>query len=506
MAEVLYCKQGLMGSKMELHIAPEGLTLVGRSGRSSTEYAPLADVTGVAARQRGKVADLTVTFGAQRPAWALNGLPAASAAWAESVITEERDALDKRGRPEYSTALPANELAEMCAQMVASRDGRAAVDLADLILAQGVLYGASDVHFDPFSQAVVVRFRMDGVLYDMARIDPIIKRQLAARLKVVSHLTTFKKSVAQEGRAALKIGERTVDLRFSSIPTIHGEKVAVRIFDPAKSIFALADLGMTAEMLASLEKMLAAPQGTILLTGPSGSGKTTTLYAALGYLRENRRNLSSIATVEDPVEYDLQVVNQTQVNSASGLTFASALRTVLRQDPEVIMIGEIRDSETADIAIQAGLTGHLVLSTVHARSAAGVLLRLIDLGVEPYLLASSVSAVLSQRLVRTVCKDCAKEYVPTVEDRERFGLKGDDRFTAGAGCEKCANTGYRGRTGVFQLLPISEAMRDLVLKRCSLSELESQVEQERVKSLLDDGLAKARAGITTLEELTRVLG
>jgi type II secretory ATPase GspE/PulE/Tfp pilus assembly ATPase PilB-like protein len=506
MAEVLYCKQGLTGPKLELHIAPEGLTLVGRSGRNSTEYAPLADITGVAAKPRGKVSDLMVTFGAQRPAWMLSGLPAANAAWAESVITEERDALAKRGRPEYSAAVPASQLAEMCAAMVASGDSRATVDLVDLILAQGVLYGASDVHFDPFSQAILVRFRLDGVLYDMVRIDPAIKRHLAARLKVVSHLTTFKRSVAQEGRAALKLGTRTVDLRFSSIPTIHGEKVAVRIFDPAKSIFALADLGMTAEMLASLEKMLAAPQGSILLTGPSGSGKTTTLYASLGHLRENRRNLSSIATVEDPVEYDLQVVNQTQVNSASGLTFSSALRTVLRQDPEVIMIGEIRDSETADIAIQAGLTGHLVLSTVHARSAAGVLLRLIDLGVEPYLLASSVSAVLSQRLVRTLCKECAKDYTPTAEERGRFGLKGDDRFAAGAGCDKCSNTGYRGRAGVFQLLPITEAMRDLVLKRCSLSELENQVEQERVKSLFDDGLAKARAGITTLEELTRVLG
>ena len=506
MAEVLYCKRGIVGPRMELHIAPEGLTLVGRTGSGSTEYAPLTDITGVVANQRRGGADLTISFGTGQPSWVLQGLPATSAKWAESVIVEERNAVAKRGRPEYSQPVPAGQLAGMCADIVTTRDGHAAVDLVDFILSQGVLHGASDVHFDPYSQAVVVRFRLDGVLYDVARLDPSIRRKLSSRLKVVSKLATFKKSVAQEGRAALRMADRTVDLRFSSIPTIHGEKVAVRIFDPAKGVFALADIGMSAEMLASLERMLMAPQGTVLLTGPSGSGKTTTIYSALGYLRENKKNLSSIATVEDPVEYDLQVVNQTQVNQAAGLTFASALRTVLRQDPEVIMIGEIRDSETADIAVQAGLTGHMVLSTVHARSAAGVLLRLVDLGVEPYLLASSLSAVLSQRLVRTVCKNCAKEYIPTAEERERFGLSGDDRLAIGSGCEKCGNSGYLGRTGIFQLLPITEEMRELVLRRASLAELEAQVEREHVASLLDDGLAKARAGITTLEELGRVLG
>lgn len=482
MAEILHVKQGLMGPKLELHIAPEGLTLV-QVGTGRTDYAPITDISNVIADKRGRVADLTVSFGELRPAWTLKGIPAASAQWAQSVITEERNALAKRERPEYSQPVPGNQIHDMCVQLLASGDGHAAVDLVDFLLAQAVLHGASDVHFDPYADAIVVRFRLDGVLYDVARLDPSVKRRLAARLKVVSKLATFRKSVAQEGRAALRIGERTVDLRFSSIPTIHGEKVAVRIFDPAKAIFALGDLGMNEQMLASLQRMLMAPQGTILLTGPSGSGKTTTMYASLGYLRENKRNLSSIATVEDPVEYDLQVVNQTQVNTASGLTFANALRTVLRQDPEVIMIGEIRDSETADIAIQAGLTGHLVLSTVHARSAAGVLLRLIDLGVEPYLLASSVTAVLAQRLVRKVCKECN-----------------------GKGCEKCGNTGYSGRTGIFQLLPISDEMRECVLKRKSLAELEQQVAAERVPSLLDDGQAKVRAGITTPEELTRVLG
>lgn len=263
---------------------------------------------------------------------------------------------------------------------------------------------------------------------------------------------------------------------------------------------------MSAEMLESFEKFLVQPQGTVLLTGPAGSGKTTTMYAALEFLRANRKNLSSIATVEDPVEYDLQVVNQTQVNAASGLTFANALRTVLRQDPEVIMIGEIRDSETAEIAVQAGLTGHMILSTVHARSAAGVLLRLIDLGVEPYLLASSVTAVLSQRLVRRVCQSCARDYVPTEAERQKHRLRADQRFVEGGGCEKCGGTGYSGRVGIFQLMPVSEAMREMVLRRSPLFAMEEQVESERIASLADDGVSKAGAGLTTLEELDRVLG
>lgn len=506
MAETLRCKQGLLGPRTELHIAPEGLTLVGRTGSESAEYAPIADIASVTAKTRGRVADLTVSFGTGRPTWLIRSIPISSAKWAESVIIEECEALAKHSKQDYTRATPLNQMGDACARIVASGDEHAAVDLVDFILAQGVLHGASDVHFDPYSSAIVVRFRLDGVLYDVAVLDSAIRRRLSSRLKVVSKLATFKKSVAQEGRAALRIGDRTVDLRFSSLPTIHGEKVAVRVFDPAQMRFSLADLGMSSGMLNSLQKMLMSPQGTVLLTGPSGSGKTTTIYSSLKYLRENRKNLSSIATVEDPVEYDLQVVNQTQVNAASGLTFANALRTVLRQDPEVIMIGEIRDSETADIAIQAGLTGHMVLSTVHARSAAGVLLRLIDLGVEPYLLASSLSAVLSQRLVRKVCTNCAGQYVPTAEERERFGLKNDERFTIGTGCEHCAGTGYVGRIGVFQLLPISEQMRELVLRRSSLTELEKMVAEEHVQSLLDDGLAKARAGVTTIEELIRVLG
>lgn len=483
MAEVLQHKPGLFGPKLELHIAPEGLTMVGHTGPDSAEFAPIADISQVTLEKRGKRGNLTISFGQARPAWSLSGLQLAVAEWAAAAIEEERSALEKRGKPEYTQQAPIDALEPACRRMVSERDGRAVVDIVDFLLAQGVLHGASDVHFDPYDREIVVRYRLDGVLQDVARLDSGIKKPLTSRLKVVSRLATFKKSVAQEGRAELRIGDRTVDFRFSSIPTIHGEKVTARIFDPAKSILNIGDLGMTPEMQETFQRMLMQPQGTILLTGPSGSGKTTTMYAALGYLRENKKNLSSIATVEDPVEYDLQVVNQTQVNKASGLTFANALRTILRQDPEVIMIGEIRDTETAQIAVQAGLTGHMILSTVHAQSAAGVLLRLVDLGVEPYLLTSSVSAVVSQRLVRKVCAECS-----------------------GAGCGSCANTGYSGRTGIFQILPVSQELREMVLRRESLSELEQQAQREHVRTMLDDGRDKVRAGITTQDELIRVLG
>ncbi|MCL5103856.1 MAG: GspE/PulE family protein [Armatimonadetes bacterium] len=506
MAEILYHKQGFLGPKLELHIAPEGLTLVGRGGKESVEYAPVAEISDVTIKPRGRKANVSIMFGGARPAWQLNGLAAPAAEWVEAVIGEEKSAADKQTTPAYSKKMLIDEVHAMCSNILSTSKEHAAVDLVDFLLAQGILHGASDVHFDPYSDSVAVKFRLDGVLSDVAQLDSGIKPKLTTRLKVVSRLATFKKSITQEGRAAVRMGSRTVDLRFSAIPTIHGEKVAVRIFDPAKGIFAIDQLGMGAEMVSTFRKMLMQPQGTILLTGPASSGKTTTMYAALTYLRENRKNLSSIATVEDPVEYDLQVVNQTQVNNTAGLTFATALRTVLRQDPEVIMIGEIRDRETADIAVQAGLTGHMILSTVHARSAAGVLLRMIDLGVEPFLLTSSVTAVLSQRLVRTICKSCAKDCVPTDEERERFGLKGSDRFYTGRGCEKCDHTGYSGRTGIFQLAPISDAVRDMVLRRCSLGELETQFGQEQIGTMLKDGLEKAGSGITTLEELTRVLG
>lgn len=506
MAEVLYHKTGLFGRGVELHIAPEGLTLVGRAGPESAEFAPLSDIEDVSVGRGRRRTDLTVSFGPSRPAWTLSRLPSDAAEWAQAVINEEKSAADKLERPEFNRADPLDWLDAQCQAILSARDGRATVELVDYVLAQGVLHDASDVHFDPYGDALVVRYRLDGLLHDVARLDASVKRQLTARLKVVSRLATYKKSIAQEGRAAARIAGRTVDFRFSSIPTIHGEKVCVRVFDPAKSIFALDALGMSPDTLDTFSGMLLQPQGLILLTGPSSSGKTTTMYASLNFLRANRKNLSSIATVEDPVEYDLQVVNQTQVNTTAGLTFAGALRTVLRQDPEVIMIGEIRDSETAAIAVQAGLTGHLIMSTVHARSAAGVLLRLIDLGVEPYLLASSVTGVLSQRLVRTVCESCAGPYEPTADEQAHFGLEGEGRYAAGAGCGACSGTGYTGRTGIFQLLPVTDEMRELVLRKASLAELEQQAQRERIRSLREDGLDKARAGVTTLEELRRVLG
>jgi type II secretory ATPase GspE/PulE/Tfp pilus assembly ATPase PilB-like protein len=327
------------------------------------------------------------------------------------------------------------------------------------------------------------------------------------RLKVVSKLTVFRHDVPQEGRIVAKAHGRSVDLRVSILPTIHGEKVTVRLFDPDRGLFDLQEIGFQPEMQEQFQSLLNASQGTLLLTGPSNSGKTTTLYAALRSLHDTHHSLSSIATVEDPVEYDLQVINQTQTNPAVGLTFAAGLRTVLRQDPEVIMIGEIRDQETAEIAIRAGLTGHLILSTVHARSAPGVFVRLLDIGVEPFLVASSVTGVLSQRLVRTICPDCAQPDDPSPELRAKFSLDGTSaNFRRGAGCAHCHGTGFAGRTGIFELLVVTDALREKVLQKATVGELERQAREAGAATLADDGVAKAGAGVTTLDEVARVCG
>jgi len=296
-----------------------------------------------------------------------------------------------------------------------------------------------------------------------------------------------------------------VDVRTTLLPTLHGEKAVLRLFDPGRSVIRLGDLGMADATQKAWEELLQQPQGMLLLTGPSNHGKTTTLYASLQFLHENRRDLSNLCTVEDPVEYDLRVVNQTQVNHAAGLTFAAGLRTVLRQDPEVIMIGEIRDEETAEIALRAGLTGHLILSTVHAPSAAGVFARLVDLGCPPFLVASAVSGVLAQRLIRTICPECRQAAPPPADLLARWGLDASEgEWSRGAGCSACGGSGYRGRTGVFQLLRVNEAVREGVLAGQTTGELERLAGADA--ALREDAVAKAAAGVTTLEEVARVLG
>jgi type II secretory ATPase GspE/PulE/Tfp pilus assembly ATPase PilB-like protein len=435
-------------------------------------------------------------------------LIAEQADWAAVLITDEIERRARRADPIMRSQVPPGELPGAVDKLIASGDG-AIPALVDLLLVQGVFHSASDVHFEPYHRELRVRFRIDGILEDIAALDAGLTGAVLARLKLLANLALFRRDVPQEGRVVIDLEDRSVDFRVSVLPTLHGEKAVVRIFDSATALRKLGELGMAPDVQEEYVSLLARPQGTILLTGPANSGKTTTLYASIQHIHEQRRGLASIVTVEDPVEYDLGLVSQTQVNPTAGLTFASGLRTVLRQDPEVIMVGEIRDAETAEIAVRAGLTGHLVLSTAHARSAAGVFARLLDMGIEPFLVTSSVSAVVAQRLVRTVCPDCAQEDHPSADLLARAGLReipAGARFTIGKGCDACRQTGYRGRTGVFHLLPMSSELRDLVMARLPAQELEQKAAQAAPGSLLTAGVQKAAEGITSLAEVVRVIG
>lgn len=489
-----------MGARM--HVAPEGITLVDDAG-VVVGTAGYADVTEVAAGTQGRKSLLTVRFG-QLGAWNLEGLHTLQARFAAELIQDQLSALHRRALPLYSQAQPLAQIRDH-ARGLLSTSSRAVVDMLDFLLSQAAHHGASDIHVEPFPNELRVRYRIDGCLVDVLEIPLIWQQRLFARLKILANLAIYRSDTPQEGRLAIHLSDRTVDVRATLLPTLHGEKAVLRLFDPAKSLLGLEQLGMRDETRAEWERLLQQPQGVLLLTGPSNHGKTTTMYASLSYLNEHRRDLSNLCTVEDPVEYDLRVVNQTQVNNQAGLTFATGLRTVLRQDPEVIMIGEIRDEETAEIAVRAGLTGHLILSTVHAPSAAGVFPRLVDLGCEPFMVASAVSAVLAQRLVRTVCKECRGKAEPTPRQRALLSLDGEPgQWVRGAGCDQCAGTGYRGRTGIFHLLVVNDTLREGILAGKTTLEL------ERTAGLQDglraEALALAAAGVTTLDEVIRVVG
>jgi len=377
------------------------------------------------------------------------------------------------------------------------------------IIGDAVASGATDIHFIPTHSGLLVRFRHDGILRDMESLDANLKESVVARIKVLSNLIVYKRNVPQDGRIVRDVGltADNTELRVTTFPTIHGEKVSIRIFDSNRVLLTLENLGFSKKLTADVIRLLDNPQGTILLTGPSSSGKTTTIYAALKWLRQNKGEMSNIVTIEDPVEFDLKDVSQTQIEPALGLSFAAALRSILRQDPEVIMIGEVRDSETAQIAVEAGLTGHLIVSTIHSGSAAAVFTRLLEIGIEPFLVASSVTGVLSQRLVRLVCTECAEEYVPPEHLLKEFCIKrGESKaFRRGRGCERCKGAGYLGRTAIGEFLLVTEKIGDMVLKRTRTSDLAREAERQGMETLEKDGLRKVREGKTTLEELYRVL-
>ena len=369
--------------------------------------------------------------------------------------------------------------------------------LAWSLVEQVVAAGASDLHLEPMRDVVRVRIRVDGLLRELVRLPLAAHSTLVTQLKVAANMDIAEKRVPQDGRIALELDGRSVDLRLSTLPTTLGEKIAIRLL-AQQELLQLEELGFTQANLACYRRLFTQPNGLLLLTGPTGSGKTSTLYATLAELDAATRN---IITLEDPVEYSLPGINQVAVNRRSGMTFAKGLRAIVRQDPDVIMLGEIRDEETAGIAVQAALTGHLVLSTLHTNSAAGAVYRLLDMGIAPYLLAAALRGVVAQRLVRRLCPACRRQRTATAAERSFLGAA---TVWEQQGCEQCQAVGYRGRVAVQEVLPLTARLQQLVLQRALVEELEQAARAEGLRSLAEDAAAKALDGLTTVQELWRV--
>ena len=386
--------------------------------------------------------------------------------------------------------------------LLESEDDAPIIRLINAMLGEAIKEGASDIHIETFENQLIVRFRVDGVLREILRPNRKMSSMLVSRIKVMSKMDIAEKRVPQDGRISLRIAGRAVDVRVSTMPSSHGERVVLRLLDKNNARLDLKDLGMTLDNRTHFSGLIRKPHGIMLVTGPTGSGKSTTLYAGLSEINSKDRN---ILTVEDPIEFDLEGIGQTQVNPRVDMTFARGLRAILRQDPDVVMVGEIRDIETAQIAVQASLTGHLVLSTLHTNTAAGAITRLEDMGIEPFLLSSSLLSVLSQRLVRTLCKDCKKPHEPTSAERETLGIKGDEKVViySPVGCTACNHTGYRGRTGIHEQLIVDEHIRDLMHEGKGEQAIERHV-RKSTPSIRQDGCDKVLAGVTSLEEVLRV--
>ncbi len=382
------------------------------------------------------------------------------------------------------------------------------VRLVSSVLHQAVLDGASDIHIEPQARELAVRFRVDGVLREVMSVPPKLQSGVVARLKILGNLDIAERRLPQDGRFSVRLGGRKIDLRVASLPTVFGEKVVLRLLDTANVEAKLARLGFAPKTLEEYEKVFRRPYGTILVTGPTGSGKSTTLYATLAELNSSERN---IITVEDPVEYRLGGVNQIQVNPKVGLTFASALRSILRSDPDILMVGEIRDQETAKISVEAALTGHLVLATLHTNDAPAAVARLTEMGVEPFLTASAVDCVIAQRLARRLCESCKR---PTEVDEQVLSDLGFPfehwpgcylAFHEPVGCDRCGDVGYRGRVGVYEVMVVSDEVRDLIVGRAPAGDISRAAEEAGMLRLKEDGLIKAAQGVTTVEEVLRTV-
>ncbi|MBN1902349.1 type II secretion system ATPase GspE [Candidatus Sumerlaeota bacterium] len=378
------------------------------------------------------------------------------------------------------------------------------IKLVNLLLLQAIKDRASDLHVEPYGGVLRIRYRVDGVLREIPSPPKSLQLGLCSRLKVMANMNISETRLPQDGRIRLTIQGREVDLRVSTIPTVHGESIVMRILDKSMMMLGISQIGMTQEVLENFIKLIHIPNGIILVTGPTGCGKTTTLYAAVSEINNPE---DKIITTEDPVEYELPGIVQININAKVGLTFAACLRAILRQDPDIILVGEVRDLETAQTAVQASLTGHLVFSTLHTNSAAGTITRLIDMGVEPFLITSTLQAVLGQRLIRTICPNCKRNYEPTPEDLEEFGVTRSDVsdivFYKGAGCDECSYTGYKGRMGIFELLVLTEEVKDLILRRASTDEIQAMALHQGMITMRQDGWLKICLGLTTFEEVSR---
>lgn len=390
------------------------------------------------------------------------------------------------------------------ADLLDTSDEAPIIRFVNSLITQGYKERASDIHIEPFEKELAVRYRIDGILYDV--LQPPLKAHagIVSRIKIMAQLDIAEKRLPQDGRFRVRVAGSDVDIRVSTLPTAHGERIVLRLLDKASSILTLEQIGLDNDLLRQVRDMISKTHGVFLVTGPTGSGKTTTLYAALTRLNQREKN---IITVEDPIEYQLSGVGQIQVNSKINLTFANGLRSILRQDPDIIMVGEIRDQETADIVVQSALTGHMVFSTLHTNDAAGALTRLVEMGIEPFLAASSVVGIVAQRLVRRICPHCRASYEPPPEllaELAQEGLPQDAVFYRGQGCEHCLQIGYWGRIGIYELLPINDRVRELLLQNKDAASIRSAAMAQGMQPLRRAGLDKALAGQTSLEEVLRV--
>jgi general secretion pathway protein E len=415
----------------------------------------------------------------------------------ESALDVAGQMGDEMDLSRLANQLPTSE------DLLENTDDAPIIRLINAMFTQAIKRQASDIHIETYENQVLVRFRIDGVLHEVLELKRLIAPLVTSRVKVMAKLDIAEKRIPQDGRISLKIAQHFIDVRVSTLPSNHGERIVLRILDKQAANLDLNLLGMSKKNLQLIRQMISEPHGIILLTGPTGSGKTTSLYAMLMELNQVTQN---ILTIEDPIEYDLPGIGQTQVNAKVEMTFAKGLRAILRQDPDVVMIGEIRDLETAEIAIQASLTGHLVLSTLHTNSALASLTRLRDMGVESFLLSTSLTGLVAQRLVRKLCPHCKKSHEPNTEEIKLLNIKNKQKtmlIFEPVGCEHCAQTGYQGRTGIYEIIPLDETLRSLVHRNAELGQIEASI-RPKVPSIREDGFRRVLAGETSLAEILRV--